>query len=96
MDRQGESSSVIKLIIKTLDPKAFTDKVLNNWEAEIRTDERAKCDKEKAEFGLSVHEAAVALTLKEVGEWLHRNLYGNGTYIRLSEVIKMFKKGEMP
>ena len=27
---------------------------------------RAECEKEKAEFGLSVHEAAIAMTLKEV------------------------------
>jgi len=34
---------------------------------------RVECAKEKAEFGLSVHESSRAMTLKEVIDWLEDN-----------------------
>ena len=55
---------------------------------------RAEYDKEKAEFGLSVHESAVAMTLKEVGEWLSKKTAVHGR-LKGSD-WKSFKKGEMP
>lgn len=72
----------------------FCKDLIRDAEPLIRADERAKCDKEKAEFGLSVHESAVAMTLKEVGEWLSKKTAVHG---RLKGADwKSFKKGEMP
>ena len=68
-----------------------------------RADEREKCEKEKAEFGLSVHEAAMAMTLKEVVELLEAILDNYCFGVRISEdrkvldlreLIEALKKGE--
>ena len=44
----------------------------------------------------SILEAQIrAETLREAGGWLHKNLYGNGVFIPIGQVIEILKKGEL-